>query len=364
MPTRCCRNRAGPCPSRRMSRARTPSSGASRTSATAASSRSRLCLITPTDAGERRLLEVEQREGVGRPDGDARTGDVGERRRDEQLHGGALELPGQAPDRSGGEGVRQHGDGVGADDPGGRVRQLGWAEHGQLVAADLEPGDLLRRAGPDDGEARLRPRGRLAGQGAHGVLRTDGEDAVHPVPPSPQRMQHLPHDGPAQHGQQEEQREGGQRGSPRRCPPEAERRREGQGDRAHAGLERPPQLDVDPGLLARVVAAGHGVETEPQDRDGRGRPDGGRAAGQPRQQGQHREGDGERVDGDEQAEVARLPPRRGAGTGQAVLDDGEELLLGGGSPTVACGERGVGQIEDPIGGRVVGVRVTIRRPDG
>ncbi len=95
-----------------------PSSSGARTSrATRGRHAVEGALDEPPHPGELRLLDVQQRKASHRPDVDARPCDVGERRRDDEVDAGPLEVPGQPPQVV----LRQRrpgadGDGVGAAD--------------------------------------------------------------------------------------------------------------------------------------------------------------------------------------------------------------------------------------------------------
>ena len=116
-PTRGWRKKTGP-----RSESRIDDGDHQRTAAAAASSQHAATdpvhqvLEQPGRAGERRLLDVQQRQALDRPDVHPGAGDVGELRRHDQVDAGALELPGQPAQLARlGAGRAADRDGVGAE---------------------------------------------------------------------------------------------------------------------------------------------------------------------------------------------------------------------------------------------------------
>ena len=84
-----------------------------------------------TDPPQLRAVDVQQRQARDGTDDDPRPDDVGQRRRDDEVGPGVLELPAEAPqDRAVELGAGEGGDDVGVHGPGHGGDVVERAEHG------------------------------------------------------------------------------------------------------------------------------------------------------------------------------------------------------------------------------------------
>jgi hypothetical protein len=142
------------------------------------------------DAAELRLLDVQQRQPGHRPDVDARSGHVGQRRCHDQVDTGALELPRQPPQT----GLGQVG--PGADRDGVRAGRAQRVDDAHGVPDHRHPLDLGGRgpvdAGADDLEAGMAGAAQLADELGARALSTDHDHLVLAAPVGPHPVQALP----------------------------------------------------------------------------------------------------------------------------------------------------------------------------
>jgi hypothetical protein len=123
---------------------------------------------------------VQQRQAGDGPDVDARAGDIGEGRRDDERHPAALQLPGQPAQ----VGLGEVGPGADGDRVG--TRALQGVDDGAGGPDDRDPLDVrpLRPvdAGADDVEARVGLAAQLPDELGAAALTTDDDDLVQALP--------------------------------------------------------------------------------------------------------------------------------------------------------------------------------------
>ena len=216
-------------------------------------------------AAELRLLDVQQRQAGDRPDVDARAGDVGERRRDDQRDARALELPRQAAQVGLGE-VRPgaDGDGVGLGALERLDHRAGGAHHGH--ALDRRPLGAVD-AGADDGEAGVRLAAQLADQLGAGALAAHHDDAVQAAAGRALAVQDLPRGVAGDQRQGDREREEHDDVRAGDVELEAERDQRDAGEQPHAGVEDPPELLAAGAEEAQLVGARGGADEQPHQRE-------------------------------------------------------------------------------------------------